>query len=522
MLAFSAETRRDALTRMAEREVDVLVVGGGITGSGIALDAVARGLDVALVERDDFASGTSGRSSRMVHGGVRYLPQGHLWLVHEALRERAVLARNAPHLIRPVPMLVQASDRRDRALWRLGLLAYDALAGRRAIRRRRAPAGQVARVAPGLRRPVAGLVYTEARTDDARLTLEVAREAAARGALVANHAEATALLGDGRVTGAVLTDRVGGERLEVRARATVNAAGVWADLVQAMATEVPVRLRPSKGVHVVFAPGAIDAAVPVVLPSVAGDGRWLFTVPWGDRTYVGTTDTLWEGSLEEPAVTDQDLDYVVAAVAGAFPSVGRRDVVASWAGLRPLLGHGEHRTADLSRRHAIYESPPGLFTVTGGKLTTYRLMAEELVDRVEAALGRRTPCRTAGLRIGLTGPLPAALEEAGGGARAAGLPAAVGHRFVERFGDDWPEALGLIADDPSLAEPLAPGLPVLAVEAELARTREMAVTDEDVLVRRTRITTMDSAARPGSAWSDRAPLDAEPRDRAPESRAPRG
>jgi glycerol-3-phosphate dehydrogenase len=498
MLAFSAETRRAALHRMAETPLDLLVIGGGITGCGIALDAASRGLSVALVEKDDFASGTSGRSSRLVHGGIRYVPNGDLALVHEALRERSTIRHLAPHLARPVPMYFPAKRFRDRLSWQLGLTVYDTLAWGQNIRRHRvAPADEVARAIPGLGYAAPAVVYHECRTDDARLTLEIARTAHGFGALIANHAEVTALLGDGRIAGAVVADRMTGERLEVRAPLTVNAAGVWADRIQSLGTEAPNHLRPSKGVHVVFRPGAVTTRVAVVVPSVTKDDRFVFGVPWEGRIYAGTTDTDYDGDLDDPAATDADIDYVVQAMARAFP-VTQADVVASWAGLRPLLASGGRSASDLSRRHAIYESPPGLLTITGGKLTTYRAMAEDLVDRACRMLDEPAPCRTTSIRLGLSRDLEETFDAARTEAGRLGLDPGPARRLVERYGDDWIEAVRLIAADRSLGEPVVDGFPVLRVELDLARTREMALTDDDVFARRTRLSTMGASLLPAS------------------------
>jgi len=516
VLLFSAQTREAGLTRMAEDEFDVLVIGGGITGVGIALDAAARGYSVALAEKDDFAAGTSGRSSRLVHGGLRYLEHGEFGLVRESLRERGILRRLAPHLVRPVPMYMLAGDRRGRARYRLGLTAYEALAaGRNVGYHRPVSAAQVAAAIPGLGGSPRGVRYFECQVDDTRLTIEVARTARAFGAVLANHARVTGLLGGDRVTGAAVTDEMTGQRFEVRARCVVNAAGVWAGRVAGLASGVPddgsggaVRLRPSKGVHLVFAPGAVRTTAATVAPSAAGDGRFVFIVPWEDRVYAGTTDTPYEGDLDHPAVEQADRDYILAAVGGLFPGVTGRDVVASWAGLRPLLaslpssgdgpGPGDTRSSDLSRRHAIFTGPFGLFSITGGKLTTYRAMAEDLVDRVAGVLGGpglggAAPCRTREIPLGLHGSPAAAVRLARAEVTRLGLPPRTAARLVQRYGDDWREATRLIGADRSLGEPLADGLPVLAVEAVPARSREMALTDEDVLVRRTRLTTLDGS-----------------------------
>ncbi len=496
MLPLTPESRRSDLARMAEGTYDVLVIGGGISGAGIALDAASRGLSVALVERDDFASGTSGGSSRMIHGGLRYLEHLEVGLVREALRERAILLRLAPHLVRPVRFYVPEPSIRRRALLGAGLTVYDALAAGRNVRRhRRAGADEVARAVPGFEHPTRALTYPECRTDDARLTLAVVGTARSFGALVANHAEVTAFqqeAASGRVTGARVRDAMTGGGFDVRARAVANATGVWADRVRALGCSAPELMRPSKGIHLVFRPGAIRTTAAVGLP--AGDGRHVFVMPWADRTYAGTSDTPYQGDLDDPAVTPDDVEYLLEPIARAFPGVTADDVVASWAGLRPLLDRGDAGTTDLSRRHSIDEEPPGLFTITGGKLTTYRAMAEDLVDRVTDALGMRSVCRTREIPLGLTVALPEAIGRAEAEAPTVGLDAGAARRLVFRFGDDWTQALAMIREERSLAEPLVDGLPVLAVEARMAREREMALTQDDVMVRRTRIASLDEAA----------------------------
>ena len=529
MLPFSAETRTANLARMAEDRFDVLVIGGGITGAGIALDAAARGFSTALVEKDDFASGTSGRSSRLVHGGLRYLEHGEFGLVRESLRERGILFRLAPHLVRPIPMYMLADDLRSRATYRAGLAAYELLAaGRNIGYHRSASAEQVRQAIPGLGGRSRGFRYFECQTDDARLTIEVARAAHGFGAVLANHARVTDLLGGGRVTGAVVADELTGQRFEVRARAVVNAAGVWADRVTQLTGGSGTsggsdrfggsggssasggsggsdggRLRPSKGVHLVFAPGAVQTTAALVSPSGAGDGRFIFIIPWEDRVYAGTTDTPYPGGdLDHPGVDAVDRDYLLSAVARSFPGVTEDDVVASWAGLRPLLSQdeelGDARTSDLSRHHAIFTGPPGLFTITGGKLTTYRAMAQDLVDRVAAALGDARPGLTRRIPLGLHGSAAAAVRLARAEVTRLGLPPRAGARLVQRYGDDWAEATRLISEDSSLGEPVVSALPVLGVEVVLARSREMALTDSDVYVRRTRLTTLGFIPSAGS------------------------
>jgi glycerol-3-phosphate dehydrogenase len=503
MLSFSAQTRAANLARMAEDRFDVLVIGGGITGVGIALDAAARGFSVALAEKEDFASGTSGRSSRLIHGGFRYLEHRDFGLVHEALRERKILLRLAPHLVRPIPMYMLADSLPSRALYRLGLTGYDLLAAGRNVGLHRAVgAERVGEAVPGFGGRSRGFRYFECQTDDARLTIEVARTAQAWGAVLANHARVEGLLGGPRVEGAAVVDELTGQRFEIRARATVNAGGVWADRVRGMAAAGRERLVPSKGVHLVFAPGTVQTKVGVVAPSAAHDGRFVFLIPWEDRVYAGTTDTAYSGELEEPAVDDSDREYVLSAVAQYFPAVTDRDVVASWAGLRPLLSQdnapADVRTRDLSRRHAVFEDPPGLFTITGGKLTTYRAMAEDLVDRIAGAWGAAGPCRTRNIALGLHGSPGEALRLATAEVARLHLSPRVGARLVQRYGDDWREAVRMISEDELLAEPVVDGLPVLKVELDLARSREMAITDQDVLVRRTRLAAFDTSVKPSA------------------------
>ena len=497
MHELSAETRKRHLAMMVEGEVDVLVVGGGITGAGVALDAASRGLTVALVEREDFAAGTSGRSSRLIHGGARYLRRGDVALVSEAVRERRLLLGLAPHLVRPQPFLVPVRGWSNRLYVGLGLTLYDAVAAGRNVRRHRwLHAEEVVSLAPPLRRRSGGYVSWDCRTDDARLTLEVIRQAVRHGALVANHAGVRALIGAGRVTGADVEDRTTGSTLRIRARVTVNATGAWADRVVALAGPPSRRLRPSKGIHVVLDRSRLPVRSAVIVPSLA-EG-FVFVVPWGPRVYAGTTDTAYHGPLERPVVEPRDVEVVVGSLARAFGGdLGPSDVRASWAGVRPLLDTGRGSTRDLSRRHVVYEDPPGLVTVTGGKLTTYRAMAEEVVDHLCRHLGRGGRCRTDRIALGLAGPVPVAVQRASEVAAGLGLEPPLASRLVGRYGDDWEAALRLIADDPALAEEVVPGLPVRRVELPLARSREMALTEEDVLERRTRLATMDEQAGSG-------------------------
>jgi glycerol-3-phosphate dehydrogenase len=493
--------RDHMLGQLVENEFDVLVIGGGITGAGVALDAATRGLRTALVERDDFASGTSSKSSKLVHGGLRYLQQGDVRLVYQALHERQRLLRNAPHLVSVLPFLVPVltkdgpvSKKIAKAM-RSALWMYDVTGGARIGKRhRRLSAEQALAHCPTLpvERLSSAFVYYDASTDDARLTLTIARTAAAHGAVVANRCAVTELTSgpDGQVNGAVVDTGAG--RITVKARAVVSAAGVWADAVRALEgdTDHEATLRPAKGVHVTLPWRLIRNDIAVII-SVPGDKRSLFVVPWDPRPdgtfghcYVGTTDTDYEGDLDHPQTTDDDVEYILRALNHAFGAhIGRSDVTATWAGLRPLVKAAERgRTADLSRRHSITTSPGGLVTVTGGKLTTYRQMAADTVDAVQRRLGDRGRCRTQRLRL------------LGGDERGRPPADHPDARLRARYGSELAEVKALVALDADLGRPLVPGLPYLRAEAVYGVRREMATTLVDVLTRRTRAHLLDRTA----------------------------
>lgn len=499
-------TWRDrARGRLASEHFDVLVIGGGITGAGVALDAAARGLKTALVERGDLASGTSSRSSKLVHGGLRYLQQGELGLVRQALAERQRLLRNAPHLVRPVPFVIPVRradgvvDRAVTAGWSAALWGYDLAGGLRIGRRHhRVRSATVLARLPGVRPEAVagGFVYHDAAADDARLTLAVARTAADLGAVVATYSPVTDLRHGryDRVAGAVLA---GGT--EVRADAVVNATGVWADGVRALdADPAPAALRPARGAHLTLARRRLPWTSAAVLP--AGGGRSVFVVPWHDRVYVGTTDSPHDGPLEEPACTDAEVSYLLGALnAWLRRPVGAAEVAGTWAGIRPLVAEAATgRTADLSRRHRVTLAPSGLVTVVGGKLTTYRAMAADAVDVVGRLLGRGTR-RSPTARLALHGAVGArALMSAEAAARLG-----VDHRLlahlVGRHGGEAAAVVRLVATDVGLGRPLVEGLPYLRAEAVWAARHELAHTLDDVLTRRTRAAVLDAAAAAAAA-----------------------
>ena len=498
------------LARLAEEEFDVLVVGGGITGAGAALDAASRGLRTALVERDDLASGTSSRSSKLIHGGLRYLQQREFRLVYENLAERQLLLRNAPHLVSAQEFLVPtfgSGGVADRAMARTvsaALWAYDLTGGFRIGRlHRRVTRDEALGLVAALdtRRLVAGFVYLDGRADDARLTLTLARTAAEFGAAIATHSGVESLLtgAGGRLRGARLA---GG--IEVRARAVINAGGVWTGgLAQLDGSGEGPHLRPAKGVHLTFSRERIPCEVAAVIP--AGDGRGLFVIPWGNRVYVGTTDTDHHGSLDNPRCTVADVDYVLGGLNAVLRDpVGAEDVLATWAGLRPLVADARSsRTADISRRHTVHTSSAGLVSVTGGKLTTYRRMAADAVDAAARVLGVSSRSRTRHL------PLRGALDvdeaaaavrtAAAEGAGQAGAVIAAATHLASRYGSDAAAVARLAVSEPGLAEPLVEGLPYLRAEALFAIREEWAASPGDVLDRRTRARLLDRAATAAAA-----------------------
>ena len=490
-------SRAEAVSRLADESFDVLVVGGGITGAGVALDAASRGLRTALVERRDFASGTSSKSSKLVHGGLRYLQQREYRLVYEALAERQRLRLTAPHLVRLLPFLMPMFGRGGLVHPRLvrGLSSvlwlYDLTGGARIGRLHdRIPTDEVLAHMPTLRRDrvVGGFVYYDAQTDDARLTLTVARTASDYGAAVANWCGVEALTkdGDGRVTGArVRPDGDDEAAFDVRASVVVNATGVWSDALRMMDEGVhPDTLRPAKGIHISVPWTKVRNQMAAVLP-VPTDRRSVFVVPQGDVTYIGTTDTDYDGPLDDPQCTPEDVDYLLAAVnASLTDPLTRDDVVGSWAGLRPLLksAHRE-RTADLSRRHRITLSRGGVVSVTGGKLTTYRRMAADAVDEVVRVAGRGGQSRTRRLRLHGADGYQALVDDPEAPTRLAVDARLLAH-LANRHGADARVVTAMVAADPTLGAPLIPPLPHVRAEALVAVRYELARTLDDVLARR--------------------------------------
>jgi glycerol-3-phosphate dehydrogenase len=524
--------RDQALAALVENEFDVAVVGGGITGAGVALDAAARGYSVALLERADFASGTSSRSSKLVHGGLRYLQNFDLGLVREALLERQLMVKLAPHLVRPLPLVVAAFDgaRPDRLVG-VGLNLYDVMsvtdrrsaAGQlRSRRRNRGKGGESARAepqtdeqrdrpAPGAgieswsperhrvipgeevmrllpalapREPTSGYLFYDCQTDDVRLVLTVLGEAERFGAVIANRLRVTGLLThEGRTRGVRATDVETGEQLEVVAANVVNATGVWADELRPEElhdeAELP-RIRPSRGTHLILSRDDLPLAAGAIVP--AGEGRSIFALPWLGRTLVGTTDVDYEGPLEHVMPSGEDVEYLLSAINEFFgTALGASQLAGAFAGVRPLISTGDpKKSVDISRKAELYETSSGMITITGGKLTTWRRMAKMTVDRLVEREARDAPCRTQEIPLGA--PVP--LDEL---PVVEGVPAESYAALASRYGHAANNVLALAAERGELAQPIVPGQPDLLAEAAVAARHEQARSIGDVLLRRTRL-----------------------------------
>jgi glycerol-3-phosphate dehydrogenase len=520
-------TRERAIETLVRESFDVLVIGGGITGAGVALDAASRGYSVALVEKADFASGTSSRSSKLVHGGLRYLQKFDLGLVREALLERQLMVRLAPHLVTPLKIVVAAFDgARPDLLVGLGLNMYDVMAtprlrGRRGVRRAQRAAGadpesdwsparhrlisgeEVAQLLPALKGsdPTGGYLFYDCQTDDARLVLTVLGEAERYGAICANRLEVTELMNDdgpgARVT---VRDRESGADLELRADSIVNATGVWADRIRPeelhSEAEVP-RIRPSRGTHVTVAHADLPLIAGAIVP--AGEGRSIFALPWLGRSLLGTTDNNYSGDIDHVQPSTEDIDYLLAATNSFFgSSLGPGDLTGAYAGVRPLISSGDTRkSVDISRKAELYETSSGLITITGGKLTTWRRMAKLAVDRLVERDGRDAPCRTHEIPLG-------APVEAGRLPRVQGVREDAYAALASRYGHAAEIVLEAASERAELAQPIVSGCPDLLAEASFAACREQARSVGDVLLRRTRLGLL--AANDLCAQTSDAPL----------------
>jgi glycerol-3-phosphate dehydrogenase len=484
---FSAAIREENLARLAREEFDLLVIGGGITGVAVARDASLRGFHTALVEKDDFGSGTSSRSTRLVHGGIRYLEYGEFKLVFDACTERRIMRKSTPRLVRPLPFLYPLYRGQKPAPWKLraGMMLYDALSLFRNVQRHRwmrPPEAQRREPLVAGRGLLRVARYYDAQVDDARLTMFTAKAAHLHGAVMVNHARVVGLMkARGRVVGAHIVDEVGDRRVEVRAKVVVNATGVWVDGVRKM--DRPTQgaiIRPTKGIHLVIPRSRLSSQHAVIF-SVPRDGRHIFLIPWGDFTLVGTTDTDYDGDQDNPAADLDDVEYLLEAVHHTFPGaqIHFDDIISTWAGLRPLVS-APGSPSVLSRQHVIVESPSGLFTIAGGKLTIQRMMGEQTTDHVEKRLAEeygvyaQSGCRT-------KGPLEGAQIER---VRVGGVDGVVGAHLMDAYGSDATWVLAYAEENASLGERIVPQLPYLMGEPLYAVQHEMALTLCDVLIRR--------------------------------------
>jgi len=519
-------SRERAVESLAGEHFDVAVIGGGITGAGVALDAASRGYSVALLEKADFASGTSSRSSKLVHGGLRYLQNFDLGLVREALLERQLLVRLAPHLVRPLPIVVAAFEgaRLDRLVG-LGLNMYDVmtiapLRGRRSARRAESPGErendwsparhraisgeEVMERLPALRgrNPTGGYLFYDCQTDDVRLVLTVLGEAERFGAICANRVEVTRLAGrEGLGMELTVRERESGERFTLRADNVVNATGVWADRLAPdelhSEAEAPT-IVPSRGTHITLASADLPLISGAIVP--AGEGRSIFALPWLGRSLIGTTDNTYQGDIDHVRPSREDIEYLLQATNEFFGTdLGPAHLTGAYAGVRPLISSGDSRkSVDISRKAELYETSSGLITITGGKLTTWRRMAKMAVDRLVEREGRDAPCRTHEIPLGAAADpqdLPR-VEEVASGAYP---------QLAARYGHAAERVLECVEARGELAQPIVEGLPDLLAEAPFAARYEQARSIGDVLLRRTRLGLL--AARelvaPGSRAVDR-------------------
>jgi len=488
--------RAASIARLRTETFDVLVVGGGVTGCGTALDAVTRGLSTALVEARDFAAGTSSRSSKLIHGGLRYLEQYNFGLVHEALKERAlILDRLAPHLVRAVPFLYPLTKPVwERAYVGAGVLLYDVMAGltqgeRGLPRHRHLSRKQALKLVPSLRadRLVGAVQYWDAQVDDARHTLTLARTAALYGAQLATSVRVYGFLREGeRVVGVRARDLESGEELDIHARQVINATGVWTDDIQELVGRGRIKVRASKGIHLVVPRDRIHSDTGLILRT---EHSVLFVIPWGRHWIIGTTDTEWDLDKAHPAASRTDIDYLLGLVNGVLRQpLTYEDVEGVYAGLRPLLSGESEETSRLSREHAVSQPVAGLVTIAGGKYTTYRLMARDAVDAAARSLDRRVPASVTDHTplLGAVG-YQAAWNQRDRLAAQSGLHVARIEHLLRRYGSRISELLDLVAADPALGRPIRGADDYLCAEAVYAASHEGALHLDDVLTRRTRI-----------------------------------
>lgn len=491
----SPEQRDAAIQSLASDEFDVLVIGGGVTGAGAVLDAASRGLKVALVEARDLASGTSSRSSKLIHGGLRYLEQYDFKLVREALHERELMVSSlSPHLVKPVGFLYPLHEKlKDRTYVGAGLALYDVLRGfQRALPwHKHMSAKKIAEIAPSLRQDiVTGAVkYYDAQVDDARHTMTIIRTALRHGATIATRVEVDQLIKDGKkVIGATVTDTVTGKKIKVSSKTVVMCAGIWSDeMHERFGLKAGYGVTMSKGVHIVVPGSAIKSNTGIILKTAVSV---LFLIPWGDKWIVGTTDTPYDGDRAHPYATTEDVQYILDQANKVLePQLKREEIIGVYAGLRPLVANTKgSATTKLSREHTTDRSAPGFVSIAGGKYTTYRVMGKDAIDMAVTDLRRivNSSCTEKLPLVGADGYYALVQQSAQIAAQYGIEEKAVTH-LLNRYGSLISEVLELIVEDKKLAKPLAEGLPYLKAEIVYAASHEGAMSVDDVISRRTRL-----------------------------------
>jgi glycerol-3-phosphate dehydrogenase len=508
--------RRMPLSELSGKHFDVIVVGGGITGAGVAQDAASRGLSVLLLEKGDYASGTSSKSTKLIHGGLRYLANFQFGVVYESVTERIVQERIAPHMVHWLPFIIPSYRENlfNNLKWEAGLWVYDVMAGLIGRRfHRRIKLGEINNLCPGIRALglKGGLLYYDCRTDDARHTLEVIRSAAQYGCIARNYTKVVRFVRDrGEVRGVQVVDALsGGETVTIHGKVVVNATGVWTQKTQELSGKANVSVAPAKGVHFTIKYDRLPLKAALLVPTGA-DGRFCFAVPWYDSVLIGTTDTPFQGDFDKLTVEDDEVQYILDAVNEQFPGVKLTpaDVTGKFAGLRPLISDSKAGgTTKVSRKHSLKLSEDGLITIAGGKLTTYRPMAEETVDMVAQQLRldgiEAGKCVTEKLMLGGWEGEVRNMEEVKEVFRAMAsrvkISGATADVLLQMYGRRAMEVVELASEYPELAKPISDSHPYILAQVVYAVGYESAATLEDVLARRIRLSITDAEQAKASA-----------------------
>ncbi len=508
MTKIALEPRATAIDKLQKEDFDILIIGGGITGVGACQDAASRGLKVALIERGDYAIGTSSRSSKLIHGGLRYLAQGDFRVTYESCSERALLQELAPHLVRPMSFLIPIYRWGHGAQVFLGLWLYDIVSKVKNSRfHKRLSAKKAVEMVPLLETDGLHLAYLyhDCQTNDARLVMEVTKSATSYNAVCCNYLEAIDLVKEKNVISAVKArDLISNKEIIIRAKQVINATGVWMDkMCQADDPQANSKVRPAKGVHITIDRSRIPTTQALLFESAANDKRSLFFIPWYEGIIIGTTDTDFKGDIESPTASAEDIKYIVDSTNKVFPNakLTNKDILATYAGLRPLIDEGGKSTKDISREHRIFESDSGLISIAGGKLTTYRLMANQLMDFVFKSMKTRNLIQnvkpTITDKIFLSGfsssqPLDKVQKQVKDEARKLGLDETIANHLVEDYGVNANEVLNIVSAKSSLATRLVEKLPFIQAEVIYCVRQEQATRLDDFLVRRTRIAFLTS------------------------------